>query len=201
MENPQDNHRTLIAITGGIGAGKSVVSRMLSVLGYPVYDCDTYARLIIDTMPGVKERIAAQVTPQAIAADGSYHRAAVARVVFADASRLARLNAIVHAAVIEHLAQWCLQQPPGPLFVETAILYTSGLSTLVSAEWRVTAPIPLRIARVIQRSALTPSQINQRIAAQSNEEPPHTHLPLTILLNDNLTPLLPQLLTALQFIS
>lgn len=63
-----------IAITGGIGSGKSVVSRIIRVLGYPVYDCDTEARLIMDSDPAISQRIADEISADAIGCDGRIDR-------------------------------------------------------------------------------------------------------------------------------
>ena len=56
----------LIAISGGIGSGKSVVSRMVTVLGFDVYDCDSRAKALMDTDPYIKERIRKEIHPEGI---------------------------------------------------------------------------------------------------------------------------------------
>ncbi len=182
---------TIIALTGGIGAGKSVVSQVLRAMGYDVYDCDREARLLQDSNPLLLSRIAAEVTPQALNPDGSLNRPALAAEVFSDPAKLRALNAIVHSAVAEHFQAWCAARAGASrLFVETAILYESGFDRLVNDVWEVVAPIPLRIERVMKRSGLTPDQITSRINAQGQITPSRPH---HIIHNDGLTPLLPQI--------
>ena len=128
--------KTLTAITGGIGSGKSVVSRVLRILGYPVYDCDSAAKSLMDADEEIKRRLIDEIDSLAVV-DGVIDRRRIAEVVFADAEKLAALNAIVHAAVREDIASWVFSQDSDRLFVETAILYESGLNRMVDAEWRV----------------------------------------------------------------
>lgn len=182
----------VICISGGIGSGKSVVSRMLRAMGYPVYDTDSEAKRIMDEdthiIQSISERIAAECVRE-----GCIHRPTLASVVFSDPDKLAELNSIVHSAVRTDLAVWIdAQAKHDKVFVETAILYQSGLDKMVDEVWEVTAPEEVRIARVMARNGLTRAQVAARI--QSQTLPPDTTLhPHTITLtNDNHTPLLPQ---------
>lgn len=168
----------LIAITGGIGSGKSVVSAILRVMGYYVYDCDSQAKRIMDTDRAIIGAIAAEISANAIRHDGSINRTALAHIVFNDADALARLNAIVHKAVRSHLSAWHSQSGGSEIrFVETAILYQSGIDHMVDEVWDVTAPDELRISRVMQRNGLTRTEVESRIASQAyTPEHPHTNV-------------------------
>lgn len=181
----------IIAVTGGIGSGKSVVCRMVRSLGYPVYDCDLEARLLQEGSETLRRRIAQEVTPLALNPDGTLNRPALAKVVFSDAEKLAALNSIVHTALAEHLQQWLAKQTAATIFIETAILYESGLDRLVTEVWEVTAPEEIRIERVKARSGLSREQVLERMAAQGQVKP---RMPHHIILNDGKTPLLPQIL-------
>ena len=189
----------LIAITGGIGSGKSVVSRVLRAMGYPVYDCDSQAKAIMDADAEIHRRLCSEIDA-AVVTDGVIDRKRLAEIVFNDKAKLAVLNAIVHSAVKAHLAGWADAQP-GVAFVETAILFESGLNASVDAEWRVESPLELRIERTMKRNNLTRQQVEARIASQSRqpENPPLP--PRTILINDLSTALLPQIRTALRALS
>lgn len=188
-------HSTITAIAGGIGAGKSVVSRMLRAMGYDVYDCDTRARAIMDADRAMQELIAEQVCREAVT-PGGIDRACLAHHVFANPDALERLNSIVHVAVRADIRAWRGSRS-GRLFVETAILYQSGLDRMVDEVWIVEAPRELRIERAMARSGLTFAQAAARIDAQESFVPSHTH-PRTIrLLNDGVTPLLPRILSLL----
>lgn len=89
----------LIAITGGIGSGKSVVSEVLRLKGYKVLDSDIHARRIMDADAGIKARIAGEICCEAIV-DGNIDRRRLAAAVFFDAGLLGRLNAIVHPIIL-----------------------------------------------------------------------------------------------------
>ena len=141
-----------IALTGGIGAGKSVVARLLRTMGYAVFDCDIEARMLMDGDDDIKARIGAEIAADAIDDQGAIDRARLSEIVFSDAEKLASLNAVVHGAVKERLARWCERQDKRPVFVETAILYQSGLNRMVDAEWSVEAPVEIRVAREIGRA-------------------------------------------------
>ncbi|MDE6436166.1 MAG: dephospho-CoA kinase, partial [Muribaculaceae bacterium] len=93
----------LIAITGGIGSGKSVVSRVLRAMGYPVYDCDSQAKAIMDADAEIHRRLCSEIDA-AVVTDGVIDRKRLAEIVFNDKAKLAVLNAIVHSAVKAHLA-------------------------------------------------------------------------------------------------
>ena len=186
----------IIGITGGIGAGKSVISNILRALNFPVYDCDTEARNIMNHNVEIKQRIAAEITPEAINTDGSINRMAIANCVFSNKEKLQSLNSIVHGAVKAHFEYWCESHSHQHklLFVETAILYESGFDTLVDKIWEVTAPKEIRIQRVIKRNNISREDIIKRIENQSTIQ--HTnHIPIV---NDNNTPVIPQILKLLK---
>lgn len=183
----------LTAITGGIGAGKSVVSRILTTMGYDVYDCDCEAKRLMDSSEDIKQRIAKEIADEAISDDGVIDRKRLSAIVFADVEKLSILNDIVHKAVIKHLKQWCdMHGRDRRLFVETAILYQSGLDRHVDEVWEVIAPKELRILRVMQRNGLSRSAVENRISSQSIDiASPHPNI--HTIVNDDFTPVLPQI--------
>ncbi|MDE7387860.1 MAG: dephospho-CoA kinase [Muribaculaceae bacterium] len=187
----------VVALTGGIGAGKSVVSHVLRAMGFPVYDCDSEARRLMDSSPAMLARIAAEVAPSAITPDGRLDRARLAEIVFADPSALRKLNSIVHGAVRDHLAARIAESQAPIFFVETAILYESGIDRIVDAVWEVTAPAGERIDRVMARSGLTRSQVESRMAVQRVASAP-TH---RIIRNSSSDAILPQILHELRQLS
>ena len=161
----------LIALSGGIGAGKSVVSRMLRAMGYEVYDCDLNARRIIDSDVAIIESIAREVCEEAVI-EGRIDRRRLAECVFADAEALARLNAITHRAVLDDISAWAESQAgKGIVFVETAILTESGLDRMVDQAWVVTAPAEVRIERVMKRNGMSRGEVEARIRNQSDRLP------------------------------
>lgn len=186
-----------IAVTGGIGCGKSVVCRILSEKGFQVYDCDSRAKTLVDTSPEIIENIASGICPEAVRNNNGslvLDRRRLAQDVFSDPEKLTRLNALVHGAVIEDIKLWYETNADGtsPLFVETAILYQSGLDKVVDIVWEVAAPVELRLQRACLRDGATSQAIAARIRAQQiTVRRPHPRV--FKLTNDDITPLLPQI--------
>ena len=181
----------VIAITGGIGSGKSVVSRVLVEMGYPVYDCDSRARDIMDNDCGIKRAIADNIGVECIV-DGMIDRSRLSRIVFNDSVLLSRLNEIVHSAVRDDLKRFIESVGGYPCFVETAILYQSGIDLMVDEVWEVTAPVDVRIERVAMRNGLSEREIRARISSQDSYVPVREHANVKIIVNDNFTAVLPQ---------
>jgi len=176
----------IIGITGGIGSGKSTVARVLAKRGYTVYDCDREAKRIIAENPKVQQKIIALLGEEAFV-NGQYNTAYVAKRVFANPDLLEGLNNIVHPEVaLDILAQ-------KPDFIESAILYESGMNALCEKIIIVDAPEEIRIARTIARDyhgEATPENINKvraRIYAQG-EYDIRTLLPVLHLNNDGSVP-------------
>lgn len=169
----------LIAVAGGIGSGKSVICRMLRVMGYEVYDCDTMAKALMDRSGRMKQRIAGEIGEEAIMmpGDNAWETAVIDRrrlsaIVFSDKEKLSRLNAIVHGEVIADVKRWRDGKRVGGknvVFVESAVLYTSGLHREVDAIWYVSASESTRIERAMARDNATREQIVARIASQEKE--------------------------------
>lgn len=170
-----------------------MVCHIIRALGYPVYDCDCEARSLIDSDAAMRRRIADEITPDALNADGTLNRAAVAATVFSDSDKLNRLNAIVHGGVRTHFLNWSNSRKDRLLFVETAILYSSGFDGLVTEVWEVEAPRRLRIDRVMTRSGLDRKEIEQRMDAQKSESR-NCH---RIIINDGERPLIHQIMLLL----
>ncbi len=182
-----------IGITGGIGSGKSFVSHILRVCGFTVYDCDSNAKAIMDQDPEIRRKLAEMIGPSTINTDGSINRPRLAQIVFGDKTKLAILDAIVHGAVISDVKA-CARRTPGLFFVESAILYTSGLWKYVDRIWEVTADIETRISRVSARDNASRQQVLQRIHSQNNEtEPKECSIVPEVIHNDDDSALLPQI--------
>lgn len=154
-----------IGITGGIGSGKSIVSRILRTMQYPVYDTDSQAKVLMDSA-AIRSQLAATWGYDIFNPDGSINRARLAAIVFNNPEQLARLNSIVHPAVQQHYAQWVEQQKSRIVFVESAILHQAHMDTTLQQIWVVDADVDTRIERVMQRSGLNRKEIEARMASQ-----------------------------------
>jgi len=185
----------IIAITGGIGSGKSVVCKILRTWGYHVFDCDSEAKYIMDVDNNIKHRLKREIADE-ILNNEILDRRRLADIVFSDSGKLAILNSIVHRAVRDRFAEWTKKHNDSNIvFVETAILYSSGMIEDVDAEWRVIAPEDIRITRVMKRNGISAKQVKDRIASQLAEE---TVLPELFIINDGQKAVSPQLLNALR---
>ncbi len=189
--------KSLIAIAGGIGCGKSVVSRMLTAMGHKVYDSDSRAKRLMDDSDEIKKAIASGICREAITPDNQIDRRRLASVVFSDKKKLDLLNSIVHSAVRNDILKWQKENPREKLWVESAIIYESGISEMVDEVWDVTAPEDVRIRRVVKRNGLSPEEVKQRIEAQAITVT-NPHRRVFTLLNDGTQPLLPQVLNLLR---
>ncbi|MDE5837723.1 MAG: dephospho-CoA kinase [Paramuribaculum sp.] len=187
---------SIIAITGGIGSGKSVVSKILATMGYPVYDCDSEAKKIMDNSQAIKSFIRSNICDKAILPNQSIDRAVLANVVFKNRNKLEMLNSIVHSAVKEEVLRWSKHNQLA--FVETAILYQSGLDILAEHVWEVIAPEQIRIERVIKRNKLSAEQVKDRIESQDSFVVTNRHQETELINNDGLEPVLPVIIQLLK---
>lgn len=180
------------AITGGIGAGKSVVSRILRAMGYPVYDSDLQARMLMDADADIHAQLCRWIHPEAVTG-GIVNRPLISSTVFANPAKLERLNAIVHPRLVAHFRSWVSSQPTQRVFIETAILHQCpALHPHIQDVWLVEAPDEVRIDRVMLRSGLSREQVKARIIAQA-AEPKMPQLPVHRISNAPDTALLPQI--------
>ncbi len=187
----------LIGITGGIGSGKSTIARALEARGFTVYDCDREAKRIIAENKEVQQQIISLFGEDSFV-NGIYNTDYIAQRVFSDPSLLAQLNAIIHPAVkadILSLLPSTGRSGGGSLFVESAILYESGLDSLCDKIIVVDAPEDIRIARTIARDyngLSSPDNINKvraRIHAQEHIQQLHPDRKTIVVLNDGSTPI------------
>lgn len=182
-----------IGVTGGIGAGKSIICRVFSILGVPVYDADMRARWIMDG-DLMLHRELKKAFGQGIFIDGKPDRKILAGIVFNDPAALKRLNGIVHPAVRRDFIRWTGQQGESPYIVkEAAILFETGSYKELDTVILVTAPEEIRIKRVSERDGEAEEAVRSRMASQWPDDR-KSSLAGIILRNDNSKPLLPVIL-------
>lgn len=155
-----------VGLTGGIGSGKSVVSRILSAMGYDVYDSDRNAGRLMVSCPDVIGKIVGLVGKDAYMPDGSLNKPVIASFIYNDPGNRKALNAIVHPAVFNDFGDWCAGIDRDIVFVESAILFESGLDRFVDRSVMVYAPLEDRVKRVMARDGIDRSQVLGRIGSQ-----------------------------------
>lgn len=189
--------KRLIAITGGIGSGKSMVARILSNMGHDVYDCDHRAKLLMTTSPVIRQQLTEHFGKYIYNHDGSINKTLLSSIIFNDPKALTAVNGIVHPVVKDDLINWHNTRPGCQNFVETAILVEAGMHTMVDEVWNVSAPLETRIARVISRNATTRDKVLERISSQSASMSAVT-VPVKNIINDGNMAILPQIMALLR---
>ncbi len=179
-----------IGITGGIGSGKTFICTLFEALGIPVYNADEEAKKLMNTDVRIKQKLIEQFG-EATYKDGFLDRAFLASMIFSDKKKLEFVNSIVHPIVIQEAKDWANRQTTRYSLKEAALLFESGSYKELDYTILVTAPMDVRIQRVIERDAVTEQQVRERINKQLSDE---EKLPLAdfVIVNDGITPLLPQ---------
>ena len=152
-----------IAITGGIGAGKSYVCRLLEKRGIRIYDCDANAKRLMNDSVCLRQKLTDLIGPDAYL-DGRLNKAVVARFLLASESNKIAINSIVHPAVIEDFYSSGLQ------WMESAILFEAHLQHTVDYIVCVTAPKEIRVRRVMERDGITAEKACEWIDCQMPQE-------------------------------
>ena len=159
----------LIGLTGGIATGKSTVAAMLGGRGAIVVDADRLAREVVEPGRPALAEIAAEYGAGVLAADGSLDRAALGGLVFADADRRRRLEAITHprisALMAERIAEAVTAAPP-LVVVDIPLLFENGRSKMVEGVLVVYADTATQLRRLVDRDGLGDADARRRIAAQ-----------------------------------
>ena len=159
-----------VGLTGGIGSGKSAVTRALAARGAAVVDADVVAREVVAPgTPGLAAVVEA-FGEQVLRADGSLDREALGKRVFSDPEQLARLNAIVHPRVGERTAQLMAEAEASGariLVHDVPLLVENGLAGLYDVVVVVAASPATQLERLVGLRGMTEQDARARIAAQA----------------------------------
>jgi len=190
----------ILGLTGGIGSGKSTVSRLLNVMGIPVYVADTESKRITELSPDIRAKLTERFGAELYAA-GKLNKALLASLIFENETNRIYVNSVIHPAVMSDFERWKTQQIPAPVVViETAILFEANLSGSVDISVTVAAPEELRIRRVELREEWSRQSIIARIRSQFPEEEKIRRSDYVIY-NDDKQALIPQVEKILSYIS
>ncbi len=202
LSNKKPNKTTTIAITGGIGSGKSVVSRILRLMDIPVFDCDAEAKLLYVTDSQLAAGMKALLGREVYLPDGQINRSYLASHIFQHPETAHAVQQLVHPAVTTGFKRWRTartEEGYGFVGIESAILFEAGLEALADTIWLVTAPEAVRLQRAMHRDKTSEEQIRSRMAKQASQTELLYRAHAEII-NDGKTLLIPQiihLLTAL----
>jgi dephospho-CoA kinase len=164
-----------VGLTGGIGSGKSEVSRRLAARGAVVLDADRAAREVVEPgTPGLAQ-VAERFGPEVVRQDGSLDRERVAAIVFNDPGKLAELNAVVHPLVRDWMvrAEQAAAQTAGPdaiVVQDVPLLAENGLAAMYDVVIVVDVPPEVQRDRLVRLRGMTAGQAAARMAAQATRE-------------------------------
>jgi dephospho-CoA kinase len=171
MEPEAGGRMLRVGLTGGIGSGKSEVSRRLAALGAVVIDADRLAREVVEPGTDGYDAVLAAYGREVVAPDGGLDRAALARIVFADEQARRRLEAIVHprvrAEAARREAQAAAADPAAVVVHDVPLLVESGQSNGYDVVIVVDAPDEVRLARLVHQRGMSPAEAAARLAAQA----------------------------------
>jgi dephospho-CoA kinase len=161
----------MVGLTGGIGAGKSVVARRLAELGAVVVDADRIAREVV--APGTEglAEVVAEFGAGVLGPDGALDRPALGRLVFADDGARHRLESIVHPRVRARTAELIAAAPPDAIVVnDVPLLVEGGLGAGFELVIVVLADEVTRVDRLVRDRGMTEPEARARIATQATDD-------------------------------
>jgi dephospho-CoA kinase len=176
-----------IGITGGIGSGKSYVCRLLQQHhGISVYDCDSAAKRLMRSDEQLRLQLTRLIGSDCYTPDGLLNKASVARFLLASQENAQAIDDIVHPAVFRDYEE------SGYQWIESAILFESGIDRMVDRVVVVTAPEEVRLQRVMQRDGITREKAYEWMTRQLPQDEVRHRADFEII-NDGTTPLVPQI--------
>jgi dephospho-CoA kinase len=184
-----------IGITGGIGSGKSLVCKIFSCLGVPVYDADSRAKYVMTTDRILMEQIQKEFGMLSYNPDGMLNRSYLSERVFNEPEQLKKLNELVHPRVGKNYSEWVMENSSSSYVIkEAALLFEAGSAQQLDNIIAVYAPEELRIKRVLKRDPQrTEETVREVMQNQMNEEEKRDKADFVIY-NDGASLVVPQIL-------
>jgi dephospho-CoA kinase len=159
-----------VGITGGIGAGKTMVSKVFRVLGIPLYNADDRAKWLMAHDEPLRNVICSEFGKEAYHQDGSLNRGFLASKVFSDPVKTEKINALVHPRVGADFLEWHQKQSAPYVLKEAALLFETGSYKALDKIILVTAPLSIRLKRVLERDPhRTEAQVMDIVEKQWDE--------------------------------
>ena len=181
-----------IGITGGIGSGKTYVASVFQSLGIPIFNADIQAKKLMTSsrklIKLVKEEFGNDIYK-----DSDLNKEKLASIVFSNSDKLQKLNSLVHPIVKEEFNNWCKKQTSPYVIKEAAILFESNSHIGLDAVICISAPLDLRMKRLLNRDDYSEKEIKKRIENQTSQEEKEK-LSDYIIVNDEKELLLPKII-------
>jgi dephospho-CoA kinase len=169
MLNTSSNATNLplkVGLTGGIGSGKSLVCSIFRILHIPVFEADREAKIIMESDREVRSALIELLGSRAYNAGGTPDRKWLAEKIFKDKDIIEKVNSIIHPVVRRSFSAWWKKQHSPYVVHEAAILFESGAYELMDINVLVTAPVEMRIKRVMLRDGISREQVEVRMNNQ-----------------------------------
>lgn len=158
----------LIALTGGIGSGKTTVAEIWRELGASIIDADELAREVVVPGSAVLNQLVATLGPDIVSPDGGLNRPKLAKLIFGDAGLRSRVESVMHPA-IQQLAANRIAAAKSPVVYVIPLFVETNSPLRFDAVVNITVPESVRLARLTQQRGMTASEAAARIAAQAGE--------------------------------
>lgn len=170
-----------VGVTGGIGAGKSLLCKIFEVYGYPTFYADAQAKYLINNDKKLKSGIVKLLGSKAYDDKGNYDRVFVGAKVFNNKKLLTKLNALVHPTLHDHADQWFAKSKSKIAFYEAALIIEADRVDKFDELICVTAPMEIRIERVMKRNGISRTQVIDRINSQTTDQEKRKHASYEII--------------------
>ena len=189
------NSPLLIGITGGIGSGKSLISRIFNTLGVPVYDTDARAKWLMANDPSIKSQLIELLGSESFIEE-KLNRTFIARKSFGNEKILSRLNTIVHPQVGTDFSKWVTMHQKSPVLLkESALIFETSSYADLDQVILVLSPSELRIKRVLARDLYRSREDIEAIISHQKSVAETSLLAQFIVNNNEKDLLLPQVMS------
>ena len=155
----------IVGLTGGIGSGKTTVAKQFMALGIPVYIADEEAKKLMNTSKIIQRKLI-QLFGNEAYTGSNLNKPFIANIIFNDKTFLQKMNAIVHPKVANHFKKWVSKQKAPYIIKEVAILFENDGYKQCDYVITVTAPLEIRIERLMKRDETTKEKIEAIIKNQ-----------------------------------
>lgn len=184
--------QALVGLTGGIGSGKSYVGNILQHMGYPVFQSDAIAKGLLHDEIQVRDAIIHLLGEEILDNQGEIEKNKLSKILFNRKEIRLKINEIIHPVVRAKFIEWSAKQSSTLVFNEAAILYETGAFKNFDAMVLVTAPMSMRLKRIVLRDKCTEELAQARINAQWTDDQKLAFQP-HLIVNDETSPLLIQI--------
>jgi len=186
-----------VGLTGGIGSGKTIISQIFKCFNVPIYNSDQRARWLMQNNFELKNKLT-QVLGNIYNNDGSLNKPLLRQIIFSNPKKREIVNSIVHPIVNNDFEQWSKQIKAKYLIKESALLFESGNYKNLNYTITVYCPLELRIKRLMLRDNISREEALKKINSQMDDKL-KLRLADFLIINDNYTPLLPQVINLHKF--